>query len=747
MPKVTHSRDPALQRSKPIETTITRVLFYSGDTGFASIRCGDASGDLVIVGNTLLPPVPGMKVHAEGAWGTHPKHGKQFQATILSLDLPRDVETCARILCTLLGEDVLALDDARAIARATGGDLNQRAALESSGAPPDVVEYLIRVWEATKVDAESVQALREQGFSANLATTTVRFFAPLRVIDILQRNPYRLVEAPGVSFTRIDEIALKLGVERSSEIRVIAGLREAARLWSEEGHTVCDEAQLLRGTATLLGLHANEVEPFIVDAAQHKALVRRQLLNGADDQPRIVYQLPALHRAERRTAEALVEFVRQHAALRVPTDEQIANVLGFAPDREQLQGIIRAFHTGASVITGGPGFGKTSIARAVWKLYPGPRLAWGPTGMAAKRLAMSIGDVATTAHRGLGVRGGGDGGFLFKHGPDNPLDLQDGLLLLDEVTQYDTALMASIWRALPPSARVLMLGDVDQLPSVGPGECLRDVIDVGVPTTYLRTLYRTGAGSPIPIFGRAIMDAQLPELPRSGPLRFVPVASNERPAEVIGAVKALIRQGADVSTLRVLSPMRVGPFGCDVLNTVLQRVWNPKGLAAGGIPNGHSFESIGGETYAEQLCVGDRVMQRANDYDRDIYNGDILTVTGIINEKGKKGVVAVIDDREVMLDNATALRHLRLAYAQTIYTMMGSDEEHIVMALVEGHKRMLYRRHVYTGVTRAKETLSIVGDERALSLTVQDYGAPIERQTGLCEAIADAHAARIVAVA
>jgi exodeoxyribonuclease V alpha subunit len=516
-------------------------------------------------------------------------------------------------------------------------------------------------------------------------------------------------------------------------------LVEATRADGDNGHTIVPRSELVAAAAELLGLRPAAVDPIVAIAIEKHGLVRRAETDCGE-----AYQLPSTFRAERNLARAVVDFVRPVSVRQRPSRDQIAQAFPFQPNEQQLLAVERAFTNGLSLILGGPGTGKTATTRAIRMLFKGPTAGLAPTGVAAKRQEVATGYPSGTIHRGLRARPTAGGGFYFVHHAGNPLPLENGALVTDEIGMLDTFLAASLLTAVPHSCNVIGVGDIGQLASVGPGNVLSDLIDVGVPCTELTEIYRTGQGSPIPYIAREIMAGRVPELDATGDARFIETANTEAPSDLLGVVKGMTSGGIAAENIAVMTPTKGGPFGSDVLNQWLQRLWNPGGFDRGCVPNGAVFAGHGGEKQEEVLCIGDRVMQMRNDYELEIYNGDIMTVLDVDNRKKPTVYVRVDDGRELALSGAAALRNVRLAYASTVHKRQGDQVQHAVVALLRQHGRMLHRKLVNTAITRAQYSVTIVGERIALDMAANDYGLQpdkdgaghaFERRTGLRELI------------
>jgi exodeoxyribonuclease V alpha subunit len=373
--------------------------------------------------------------------------------------------------------------------------------------------------------------------------------------------------------------------------------------------------------------------------------------------------------------------------------------------------------------------------RVLVKTYPGTSWLAAPTGMASKRLAEATGGSSSTIHSFLGGMVENDR-WSFSYTRDAQLPIEGSLLIVDEFSMVDNELAAALFAAIPDDTTVVIVGDADQLPSVGAGSVLADLIAAGVPTTQLRLIHRQDSSSPIPYIARHVIDGVAPVIPADGAARFIAAKSDEEPYEVYAVIRGMIAAGVKKEDVRVLSPTWRTSFGVDKLNAGLQKLWNPNGIARGGILGTRYESDDRNEVFEEYLCVGDAVLMMKNDHQRQIFNGDILTVV----DCGMHGKTPWLDARtdrgnEIRFEGQKQIGQLRLAFATTVHRAQGSQFPHVIVALVETQRRMLQRRLLYTAISRAQKTLTIVGHRNAIDLAVADAGGVSTRETGLCELV------------
>ena len=689
-----------------------RVTFHNADNGFCVLRVkARGQRDLItIVGHAAMISA-GEFVQASGNWINDRTHGVQFRASFLKATAPTTIEGIEKYLGSGMIRRIGPVY-AKKLVRAFGEAVFEVVAQEPdrlrevSGIGPKRAERIIAGWAEQQVIREIMLFLHSNGVGTSRAVRIYKTYGA-EAVQLISENPYRLArDIRGIGFRTADQIATKLGIEKTALIRVRAGISFALGEAMDDGHCGLPIEELVALTRELL-----EVPAELVDTALDLELQDGTVI--ADDlEGRHCIFLARLYRAEREIAAKLKALAAGKppwpsidAAKAIPWVEKKTQLV--LAD-SQIEAVHIALASKVLVITGGPGVGKTTLVNAILKILivKGVAIALcAPTGRAAKRLSDSTGLEAKTIHRLLETDPRTE---AFRRNEEAPLDCD--LLVVDETSMVDVPLIRALLRALPDGAALLLVGDVDQLPSVGPGQVLADIIASGaVPMVRLTEVFRQTAESRIIVNAHRINQGLMPDLARaeSGDFHFVDAADPEDGVrKVLTVVRERIpkRFGFDpIRDIQVLCPMNRGGLGARSLNIELQKALNPPG-------------DIRIERFVWTFCPGDKVMQIENDYDKDVYNGDLRTVSAIDMDEGE--LVADFEGRKVSYSFGE-LDELVLAYATTIHKSQGSEYPAVVIPLTTQHYPMLQRNLVYTGVTRGKRLVVLIGQRKALAIAVK----------------------------
>jgi exodeoxyribonuclease V alpha subunit len=691
---------------------VDRVTFHNPENGFCVLRVkARGQRDLITVLGHAAMISAGEFVQVSGTWINDRTHGVQFRASFLKATAPTTVEGIEKYLASGMIRGigpVYAKKLVRAFGEAVFDVIEQEPPRlrDVTGIGPKRAERIIAGWAEQKVIREIMLFLHSNGVSTSRAVRIYKTYGA-DAVQLISENPYRLArDIRGIGFRTADQIAGKLGIEKTALIRVRAGISYALAEAMDDGHCGLPAEELVALTRELLEVPAELVETALSLELQGGAVIADDL-----DGRRCVF-LAGLHRAEREIAEKLKALaVGKPPWPLIDADKAIPWVekrTKLALAETQIEAVRVSLASKVLVITGGPGVGKTTLVNSILKILGAKAIAialCAPTGRAAKRLSESTGLEAKTIHRLLETdpRTG-----VFRRTEEAPLDYD--LLVVDETSMVDVPLMRALLRALPDQAALLLVGDVDQLPSVGPGQVLADVIASGaVPVVRLTEVFRQAAESRIIVNAHRINQGLMPDLAsvESGDFFFVDATD---PDEGVRKLLAIVREripkrfGFDpIRDIQVLCPMNRGGLGARSLNIELQTALNSPG-------------EIRVERFGWTFCPGDKVMQVENDYDKEVYNGDLGVVSRIDMEEGE--LTVDFDGRDLTYGFGE-LDELVLAYATTIHKSQGSEYPAVVIPLSTQHYPMLQRNLVYTGVTRGKRLVVLVGQRKALTIAVK----------------------------
>lgn len=702
---------------------VEKIKYRNEDNGYTVLSLVEAGEEYTLVGSFHYIS-EGEMIEAVGTMTEHPVYGEQMTVESYEIKAPEDTAAMERYLGSGAIKGIGAALASRIVRRFKADTFRimeeePERLSEVKGVSEKMAMSISQQVEEKKEMRQAMMFLQEYGITMNLAVKIYQEYGP-RLYSVLKENPYQLADdIPGVGFKMADEIARKAGIFTDSDFRIKCGVLYTLLQATSNGHTYLPEGELLSQTSELLKIEPSFIEKHLMDMQLDKRLVIREL-----EGKRIVYAsqyyymelnvAKMLHDLNIRGRMAEEEIRTQ--LLKLQKEEQIEL------DEKQVQAVVEAVNSGLLIITGGPGTGKTTTINTIIRFFESQEmeiLLAAPTGRAAKRMTEATGYEARTIHRLLELTGvpGDDRslGMHFERNEENPLDAD--AVIIDETSMVDIHLMQSLLKAINPGTRLILVGDVNQLPSVGPGNVLRDMIDSGSFNVVMLTkIFRQATQSDIVVNAHKInRGEQVPLGKKSNDFLFI---KREDPNAIINALITLVQDKlpgyvhAKTYDIQIMTPMRKGAIGVERLNIILQEYLNPPG-------DGKAEKETAGVTYR----VGDKVMQIKNNYNIEwevrnkygipmdkgtgVYNGDM----GIVREINAFAELVTVEfDEGRMVDYSfKQLEELELAYAITIHKSQGSEYPAVVIPVFFGPRMLMTRNLIYTAVTRAKSCVCLVG--------------------------------------
>ena len=719
---------------------VERITFYNAESGYTVLRLRPESGRgtpavhtsslsrdglVTVVGN--LPELsPGEHLRLQGYWDKHPKHGSQFKAEVCEQTLPATVAGIQSYLGSGMIKGIgpkLAERIVQRFKEKTLDVIEQDAErlLQVPGIGMDRLQKIAAAWVEQKQVKEIMIFLQGHGVSTNLAVKIYKTYGEA-ALETVQKNPYQLErDIYGVGFKTADRIARALGLSTEHPSRIEAGIVFALNEMIENGHVYAPRDMLAGRAVELLGVPPELIPPALEQLSQADR-IRADMIpaqNGTTEEKKVgeapaEYKMPVvyltpLYFGERGIAERLKKL---NSVTPLPLQKEFTQASTDTLSEEQRSALEMALTHPVSILTGGPGTGKTTCLKALITTLEAAhkRVALAsPTGRAAKRLSEATGHAASTIHRLLEYSPT-EG---FKHNDERPLDVD--FLVVDEASMLDLLLTHHLLKALRPGTQVLFVGDVDQLPAVGAGDVLRDLIDSAmIPVTRLHVIFRQAADSQIITNAHLINQGKFPTLSKgNGDFFLFPADEAEAAADwIVQVVSERIPQKFGFDPLRdvqVLAPLYRGPAGVSLLNERLQEKLNPPASPASPKPER--------KLYGTLFRLGDKVMQTQNNYDKDVYNGDIGFIRSM--DMIEQTLTVDFDGRAVTYDWSDA-DQLTLAYVVSVHKAQGSEFPVVVMPVVTQHYMMLQRNLLYTAVTRARKLCVLTGSRRAISIAIHN---------------------------
>jgi exodeoxyribonuclease V alpha subunit len=699
-----------------ITGTVDRFLYKNDENSFSVFVVHLGKDQMVVVKGHAPSLQPGSSVEIHGSWIVHPKFGKQFEASTISVALPKSTlglkkylgsgiikgigKSYAEKLVDFFGSDVLDIIE------------HQPEKLSKvSGIGPKRIEQITKGWVEQKEIATVMIFLQEKGASSSYAAKIYKQYGA-NAITIMTENPYRIAqEIWGIGFKTADAIAQNLGFTKESIKRIKAGILFTISQETGNGHLYVELDNLKKETATLLELSLGAIKDSITNGLHE--LYQEKQITLLTHQEKHYITLPQYYWTEKSVAQKIIAL--QNCTLRTFDTSDIYKLLQTKKEREvelnelQQEGILRAIDNKVSIVTGGPGTGKTTLVKKLLQILDEKKISYklaAPTGRAAKRITESTGKYAETLHRLLEFNPQIMG---FTHNEQNALKLD--ILIVDEASMIDIFLAHAILKAMPLTAHILFLGDIDQLPSVGAGNFLYDLIaSKKIPLTRLHYIFRQAENSLITYNAHRINRGEFPEsrvpqtiqdyffireeLPENLPIHLKKIFEKTLPSWHISQEKSII-----------LSPMNRGTAGTQNINHILQNLLNPDPVAGTLQKTFYTFK------------MGDRVMQIKNNYDKHVFNGDIGTIATMSQED--KTITVAYAEKDVIYDFLET-DELILAYAISIHKSQGSEFDAVIIPIFTQHFTLLQKNLIYTAITRAKKICIIIGQVKALAMAIKN---------------------------
>ena len=703
---------------------IEKITYTNEENGFtiALVKVEAQKDPVTVVGN-LMAPTPGEILEMQGHWANHPKFGKQFKVVQFKTKVPATINGIQKYLGSGLIKGLGPVMAGRIVDQFGQKTLDiieneiERLA-EVRGIAEKSIAKIAKAWEAQKEIRDVMIFLQSHGVSSAYATKIFKRYGD-RSIAVVQQNPYRLAtDIYGIGFLKADSIAKELGFEDDCRPRVEAGVLYKLQQLAEEGHVYFPYESLVEQCREILGVAPEPVSRAITSLAADRQVIIEDINDGSDEfriNNKAVY-LAQFHQCETGISNRLKALLSAPKSIRridsARAIEWVQQRLSFQPAENQQKAIRCALESKVMVLTGGPGTGKTTIVKAILKILSKLQINMSlaaPTGRAAKRMSEMTGHEAKTIHRLLEYS-------IHKHeflrNDRNRLDCD--LLIVDEASMIDTVLMYHLLKAVPATATCIFVGDVNQLPSVGAGNVLKDMIGSGaIPVIELNEIFRQAKASRIVVNAHKINEGELPALSPAevfDPNNDFYFILQDDPDKVLEIILELAsrriprRFGFDpLDDIQVLTPMHKGVVGATNLNHRLQEVLNPA----------NSEVMFGDRTFR----INDKVMQTRNNYDKEVFNGDIGRIAAI--DSGQRRLTTIFDSREVVYD-FSELDELVLAYAVSVHKSQGSEYPVVIFPILTQHYILLQRNLIYTAVTRGRKLVVMVGSPRALAIGVNN---------------------------
>lgn len=705
-----------------LQGQIERITYTNDENGFTIAKVKvDENPDLVTVVGNMIDPTPGEIIKMSGEWAKHPKFGKQFKIKQYKTSVPASVHGIQKYLGNGLIKGIgpkLAEKIAKKFGKETLEIIedNIERLSEVEGIGKKRIEMIRNAWDDQKEIRNIMLFLQSHGIGSGYATKIFKQYGD-RSVAVVKKNPYRLAtDIFGIGFITADHIAEKLGFAKDSELRAEAGILYILHQLSDDGHVYYPYHLLVKECQETLKVDREIIAGALAFIAFEQRVIIEDLNDKGEEfkeNNKAVY-LAKYHVCETGAATRLKKLLKAHKTIRkIDSDraiEWVQTQLSITLARDQKKAINSCLKDKVMVITGGPGTGKTTIINAILKIFSKLKikiLLSAPTGRAAKRMFEATRYEAKTIHRLLeySYKKGG-----FQKDEKNPLNCD--LLIVDEASMIDITLMHYLLKSIPPNATFVLVGDVNQLPSVGAGNVLKDIIASGeVPVVALKEIFRQAKESLIIVNAHKINSGLIPVFnPPEQKLNDFFFIEQEDPEDVVRIILELVKERIPkrfghnpIDDIQVLSPMHRGTAGTGNLNIELQKMLNPE---KDGITRGD-----------KNFRLGDKVMQIRNNYDKEVFNGDLGRITKIHSEN--REVAVSYEGRDINYD-FTELDEIVLAYAISVHKSQGSEYPAVVIPVLTQHYMLLQRNLIYTAITRGKKLVIMVGTKRAMAIAVKN---------------------------
>lgn len=705
------------------------VIFQSADDGFCVLKIQTKDNKTLTVVGYSNQPQAGQTVSANGHWIENSQYGKQFKADSIEIELPKSREALLQYLSSGIVKGI-GKHLAKQMLDHFGTDIlevlnhDPKAIMKIPGIGKKKLSDIQQSWQEQQGVSNVIIFLQQHQIGPQRAIKIYKTYGK-DAIDIINKNPYVLYrDIPGIGFKMSDQIAQSIGIPQNHHQRIANGIIYCVQEACNRGHSATEKSKLIAESVQLLDCEEEEIKTSLEQLQVDRHLVE----DIHDDQ--VMLALTQIYHNEQAIAKKLVSLCEHSSHL--PSQKKIKSTLaglddylGYELSLSQRRALECILDYKVSILTGGPGVGKTTLVQSVVHILQKNHVKFllcAPTGRAAKRLKEATGYNAKTIHRALCVD---PVSKKFQHDEKNPLSIE--FCIVDESSMMDIFITKSLFQALPAHCALLLVGDVDQLPSVGAGNILADIIKTNrIPVTALTEIFRQGMTSHIVQYAHQVRQGKLPLFasPEGGGTIDCYGIFIEKNDNIVEKIEKMVldripkRFDMDpMKDIQILCPMQKGELGAQALNQRIQRCLNP--------------ETCGVKYYSQSFKRGDRVMQMRNNYDKDIFNGDIGYIT-VINVE-KETIVVQFDDKLVEY-YYEEMEQLSLAYAMSIHKSQGSEFRAVILPITNSHYVMLERNLIYTAMTRAKELLIIIGEKSALRMGIQRQSSK-ERITLLRQSI------------